>query len=358
MQCPSLQHLCLYFPRHLTNSGLFTELSSSLNCMKLPNLQTLFLQGGGEEVGGINFQGSGSLEVVHVKNCWLNKFLLPASCKLYVSAQTEGLIARMDKSREHPLVSNASYVCLPTDLAERVTPDGYLSDDDEETELRRSAVGIPDIFLNMCSLHLTWPDEDYREYRLQKLPRTLERCIVYDDGALLYKKHYCRPLIPLRCLPKQWQHVNLKELLIEGDRLGVVIPALPKLETLLVFCRRDVALDFRDPELLGRIITRMVISAQEIHFHAEQKQELCKALKARGFKLAEDCRWPRCIAVQKVDDPSTSIAEVEDQYKNGLGCKCRACPSCLGIGLKMLEREDPSKNGYFHIRNLKNGGLI
>ena len=50
MHCPTLRHLCLYFPRMLASDQsdtLFTELSSSLNYMNLPNLQTLFLQDGG-----------------------------------------------------------------------------------------------------------------------------------------------------------------------------------------------------------------------------------------------------------------------------------------------------------------------
>ena len=357
MQCPSLQHLCLYFPNHLASSkggAHFTELPTSLNHTNLPNLQTLFLQGGGEDIGGTNFQGSGSLGVVHIQNCWLNELLLPASCQLRVSAQSEGLIARMDKSREHPLVSNASYVCLPTDLAERVTPDGCLSDDEEERELRTSAVGIPDIFSNTCSLHLTCPDEDYRGLRLRWRERSWERCTVHDDHVP-YQKYCHMSLIPLRCLPKQWRHVNLKELLIEGDRLGVVIPALPNLETLLVSCKRSVALDFTDSEYLGRTITRMVISAPQMHFQAEQKQDLCNALTARGLELAGSCKGSSRIAVHTINDPNPSIAEVEEQFKNGFkfDCRCRACPSCLGIGIKILEREDPSKNGGFDIENLK-----
>ncbi|CAL5224369.1 g7044 [Coccomyxa viridis] len=183
MQCSSLRHLCLYFPCRLAaskddavldsrDSIIFTDLPSNLNDVNLPNLQTLFLQGVGHDLGGINFQGSGSLEVVHVKNCWLNEFYVPPSCELRVSAQSERLIMRMDKSRAHPLVGNASYVCLPTNLAERVTPDGCCSDDDEEIELRESAVGIPDIFSNMRSLRLTYPQkasEETLESHLKKI---------------------------------------------------------------------------------------------------------------------------------------------------------------------------------------------
>ena len=354
MQCPSLQHLCLFFPRNLTKIGLFTELSASVNHMNLPNLQTLFLQGEGDAIGGIDFQGSDSLGVMHAQNCWLDELLLPPSCQLRVAAQHERLIAQMHRSREHPLVSNASYVSLPTDLAARVIPYGS-SDDEDEREPRTSAVGIPDIFSQMCSLHLTWPDEDYRKLPWRSRKKDWDRCMVRDGHVVPYHEDCFTSFIPLRCLPKQWRHGNLKELLIEGDKLGVVIPPLPNLATLLVSCKENLALDFTDPDHLGRTITRMVFSARSMHFKAKQKQELCRALKARGLQLAGDCRGSRCRAVQKVDDPNPGIAELEEQHKNGFECKCGACPSCLGIGIEMLEREDPSDNGDFHIQSLKRG---
>ncbi len=160
-------------------------------------------------------------------------------------------------------------------------------------------------------------------------------------------------LVSLRCLSQQWQHVSLRELLIEGDSLGVTIPALPNLETLLVSCESILALDFTDPEYLGRTITKIVLSAQDMRFHAKQHQRHYRALSTRGLALSGD--WSRCaldtytllIAVQTMDDPSHGIAEALKQYKQAFGCTCGACPSCLGIGLKRLEREHPSKHAWY-----------
>ena len=199
-----------------------------------------------------------------------------------------------------------------------------------------------DMFRNMRSLHLTHPDITHRNtYVLNGENRKDDRCTLHHENEDTYD------FVPLRCFSKQWQHVNLRELLIEGSSLGVTIPALPNLETLLISCNTDLALDFVDPKYLGRTITRMDFSAQQMDICTDQKQELYKALSARGLELAGDWMsyfYTRLVAVQTRDYPNYRAAEAVKEYTRGFECTCRACPSCLGIGIKMLEREDPSED--------------
>ena len=54
----------------------------------------------------------------------MNEIEVRLSCKICVSAQSSLFIAHVDGSREHPLVSKATHVCLPIDLGERVYRDG------------------------------------------------------------------------------------------------------------------------------------------------------------------------------------------------------------------------------------------
>ena len=351
MSCPSLRHLCLYFPHTQTVKGIFSELSG-LQYNSLSNLQTLHLQlQGGQalvELRGIDFQHSSRLEVFSSHNCWMDDLSLPPSCQVYVSAQPSSFIVHMDESRGHPLVCRASHVCLPTDLAERVTAEGYYDAEDydqtEDAELQRSATGIPDMFPAMRSLRLTWPHWGCRPIGQQQ---ALRRCFTGDYHA--ERQEYCGlDLMPMRCLTRQWQHANLKELLIEGGSLGITIPALPSSETLLVSCYENVALDIVDPEYLGRTINSMSIIAKRVHFHTQQLQDLRKALEARDLKLTRMWRGYNFVCVHASSEPSPTEAELLEQARQGFECHCRACPACLGIGQSMLNREDPPRHhrGY------------
>ena len=288
----SLRHICLYFPKDQTYNGLFAELSG-FHSSNLPNLQTLFLQGSPfqSRMRSINFKESEKLEVVHIQDLWVDELLLMPFCKVCVSAQSSDFIVRMDKSREHPLVSSASRVSLPIDLAERVVPEGYYLEDtydeDEDEKLWRSAIGIPDIFPAMRSLYLTEPHRAFRP----------SFCFFWDDDGQIYEQclrgdfteryqHDCAmSLVSLECFSQHWRHTNLRELVIEGRRLRVTVPALPNLETLLVSRSGNVALDFKDPQYLGRTITRMMVRGDRIHSFKKQRRELRNALKARSIEL-------------------------------------------------------------------------
>ena len=162
-------------------------------------------------------------------------------------------------------------------------------------------------------------------------------------------------VMPMMCLPKQWQHENVKELLIKGDWLEITIPALPSLETLLVFSHSVFAFDFVAPESLGRTIKRMSIRGEKIPFKAWQHQDLCKALNSRSLKLAGEWEgeWSGLygcevvIALIACDDRVPTRAELLEQAGQGIECLCRACPSCLGIGKEMLDKEDPPRAVWY-----------
>ena len=143
----------------------------------------------------------------------------------------------------------------------------------------------------------------------------------------------------MTCLSRQWQHENLRELLIEGDSLGLTIPALPNLETLLVSCKRSVALDFVDAHSFGHMVTRMSIIGEQIYFHRQQHEELCSVLKSKNLKLVGDLN--RCIAIHASEERVPAVAELVRQAMWGFACRCKACPVCLGIGRTKLEEDAP-----------------
>ena len=367
MRCPAMRHICLHLSPPPTSQKPFHDLSG-MHSMYLPHLETLYLQGYESlELGCIDFRDSGRLEVVSVLDCWIDDVALPPSCKVCVSAQSCSFILHMDETRQHPLVSSASHVCLPTDLLERLRADGdyldsdcytdtgeYSSDEDwsddsgadgrnftgrlfrkewmREEDLRKSAMGIPDMFPAMRSLRLTRPDKGLRPYYQY---RDYKRCYI-PSSELMEEHGSCGvSLFYMRCLSAQWQHSILRELIIEGNSLGVTIPALPSLETLLVSCNRNVELKFTDPEGLGRTITRMSVAGQQIHFDLQQQRELISALHARSMELVGD--WNRCMAVHaSKNNPIPTAAELLGQTWQGLRCRCQACPSCLGVGRNTL----------------------
>ncbi len=345
--CPALRHLCLFFPRDQTAKGLFKELPT-LDSKTLPNLQTLMLHGSNIplEVRSVSFQDSERLEVAHLQDCWVEDLSLPPCCRICVSTQVSNFIVHMDEAREHLLVSKASYLCLPNDLAERVAPEGFYLDDEfdqfEEEGLQKISTpdvykGIPDMYPALRSLRLTWPRRRLRPIWLWKHNT---RCLLKS-----YAEQYERQdaPMPMRCLSRQWQHANLRELLIEGESLVVTIPALPSLETLLVSCYEYVELDFADPGYLGRTIKSMSIVGKRIKFQVQQHEDLCKALGSRNLELSKD--QSGCVhAIHASGDPFLSKAELLEQARQGFECRCGACPSCLGIGSSMLNREDPPRH--------------
>ena len=241
LSCRSMRHICLHLSPPPTGQKPFHSLSG-MQSMYLPHLETLYLQGYESlELRCIDFRDSGRLEVVSVLDCWIDDFALPPSCKVCVSAQSCSFILHMDETRQHPLVSSASHVCLPTDLQERVSADGdhldsdcytdtgeYSSDEDwsdasgadgrnftgrlfrkewmRQEDLRKSAMGIPDMFPAMRSLRLTWPDKGlclYYHYRDYK------RCYI-PSSELAEEQGSCgMSLFYMRCLSDQWQHPNL-----------------------------------------------------------------------------------------------------------------------------------------------------
>ncbi len=346
---PSLRHICLRIPpsTSVEHGGWPDEGPSAkrlyklkrmrgLHSKNLPKLQTLFLQGLREpvELRGVNFRHSSTLKVINVHDCWIDDLALPPACKVFVAAQSDFLIDHMDCAREHPLVSRAKHVCLPFDLGE------YISDDDlllsEETQLRQKyPMGIPDMFAAMRSFHLTQPNKDIR----------CGYCRSWDNFLTCFSNHACEEsgyadvsVYHMRGLSRHWQHVNLRELLIEGDSLGITIPALPKLKTLLVRCKGSVALDFVDADSLGQTITKLSVTGRRIFFNGQQRKKLCTALRTRDLVLDGD--WDKCVAVYGSNDPAPTVAELLQQTMQGLACHCKGCPSCLGIGQSMLSEED------------------
>ncbi len=268
MKRPSLRHICLDLSPLQVDKGFLCEFSG-MQTMYLPVLQTLYLEGSHEciELDCIDFRDSKSLQIISVHDCWIADLSLPPSCEVWVSAQSCSLILKLEKFRGHPLVSSASHVCLATDLAERVATDGdyldtecytdtgeYSSDEDwsddkpcqgphpsrnflgrlfrkakiKERKLRESAMGIPDMFPNMRSLRLTWPDKGLRP---SVKSRDYRRCYMDYMDAREAQLACGMSLFTVRCLSWQWQHANLRELLIEGDSLDIAIPALPNLDT-------------------------------------------------------------------------------------------------------------------------------
>ncbi len=344
---PSLRHMCLQIPpsttiergrledfedaseiipsaRHLYS---FKEMSG-MHSNNLPNLQTLFLQGLREpvEVRGIDFHDSNTLEVIDVHDCWISDLSVPPTCRVFVSAQSSFFIAHMDGSREHPLVSKALHVRLPTDLGDYIHKSNRFFE-----QPPKYVMGIPDMFPAMRTLRMTTPNESFRCNRYCSFDDRLE-CFPYTAYRLPAQAvtwYADMGLHHMKCLSRHWQHVNLRELIVDGKSLGVTIPALPNLETLLVVCTRSVALDFVDAASLGCTITNMSVTGKDIHFHKEQRQELCIALKARDLALVGD--WWRCIAVRGCNDPVCPAEELHRQAVLGLACRCKACPACLGI---------------------------
>ena len=357
--CPTLRHLCLFFPPLGTDQAAFKE-SCNMHSMNLPNLQTLFLQGGQHlvELSSINFRDSKKLDVVHVQDCWIDDLLLQPSCNLFVSAEVPQIIIRMVEFQEHPLVKSASHVRLLTELTERMAADDYYNDievdEGEDEQLQTSAVGIPNMFSAMRSLRLTWCTPGVQ---VGMHTSTVGRCYIdaHQAAQERNKEDFAIYVWPIRCLPKHWQHENLKELIIEGDYMGVTIAALPSLETLLVFSHTRIAFNFVDPERLGQTIARMRIRGNHIVFKPEQRQVLCKALRGRNLELVGDWEVERrvptssgvVIALHPKDECLPTMAELLEQAGDGVECLCGACPSCLGIGKERLDKEDPPKAVWY-----------
>ena len=312
MCSPTLQHICLYFPPDQTAQGLFAELSG-LDGKNLPNLRTLYLKGSSEplELECVTFQDSERLEAVHISDCWVDDLSLPPSCKLSVSAQSSFLMVRMAENEEHPLVRRANYVCLPTDLADS---------------------SIPEVFSSMHSLRLTRPHDAYRPSSESDWRGNSDhmRCFMwgYTGEPCPY---YAMGVHVLTCLAPQWQHGNLRELLIEGNCLKIVIPLFPCLKVLLVSCKNHVAVEFMDPAGLGRTITRLSISGKKIRCKMQQQQVLCKALRARKLRLGGD--WSRHVTIHALGHQSYAVAA-------DIGCACKACPPCLGNDLEAPQPND------------------
>ena len=137
-----------------------------MHSRNLPSLQTLFLRGLREPVRlrGVDFWNSRTLEVVNVRDCWVDGLSVPPFCNVFVSAQSGFIISHLDGFRGHPLVSRAHHVCLPTDLGDNIEVDNYYTKSDEESlRLRQKyALGIPNMFPAMRSLRMTWPSESTR----------------------------------------------------------------------------------------------------------------------------------------------------------------------------------------------------
>ena len=343
---PSLRHICLRIPPSTTIKSEYGETHvkylydsvemCGMHSWNLPKLQTLFLQGLREPVDliGIDFQDSETLDVINIHDCWIEDLSIPLFCKVFVSAQTSFLISHMDSTREHPLVSRANHVCLPTDLGKRRSHDGY-SESYDPTPSQMYAMRIPDMFPAMRTLRMTWPIKSIGCYKYHSYHELLE---CFENQAPQESGFAEMPLYHMQGLSRRWQHVNLRELLIEGHSLGVTIPALPNLETLLVVCTGSVALDFADPDSLGRTITRMSVAGTQIHFFQEQRRVLLMALRTRGLTLIGD--WDKCVAVHESKAPVPLTAELLEQARVGLACQCKACPSCLGVGQTMLDGKE------------------
>ena len=344
---PSLRHICLRIPpstsielKYIEDGPYAKHLydlveMSGMQDDNLPHLQTLFLQGLREptEVRGIDFRKSATLEVINIHDCWISDLSVPPACKIFVSAQSEFFIGHMDGSREHPLVSKATHVCLPTDLG-AFSYKGDFSVSIEE-QRQKYALGVPNMFPEMRSLRLTRPIESICCSRYRSF---LKRMIYFPNEE--QEESWCADmaLYHIRCLPRHWQHMNLKELIIEGKSLGVTIPAVPNLETLLIGCIGSVALDFVDADSLGYTITTMSVTGEYIHFDRQQHRELSLALQVRDLELVGD--WRSCISVRGCNEAIHPEEELQWQAKQGLACQCKACPSCLGIGQTKLDEHD------------------
>ena len=344
---PSLRHICLRLPPSTClyfcweDSGtkeLYEYMDlSGMQSVNLPNLQTLFLQGLQEpvRVRGIDFRDPTKFKVMNVHDCWFEDLSLPSSCKIFVSAQSNVFLDHLDGSRGHPFVSGASHVCLPTNLSEEVFAFTFTAESKEKL-LQRHALGIPNMFQAMRCLHMTRPNNSIRcsKYDSYEVKH-------YFDNSTEHKepRYSNMRLFNMRGLSRHWQHVNLKKLLVEGDSLGITVPALPNLEMLLVFCERNVALDFIDPKSLGLIIKKMSVVGKQIQFDRQQHGELCMALEARDLELVGD--WSKCIAMCPNNTIVPTAAELREQAKLGFTCECKACPSCLGIGAAEFEKHDP-----------------
>ena len=185
-------------------------------------------------------------------------------------------------------------------------------------------MGIPNIFSAMCSLHLTRPQDAFRPPSSLKWgdDGDANEEVFRTDFEEEHQLAHAMSLIPLRCLSPQWQHDKLRDLTIEGEGLGVLIPALPCLKSLLISCAGDVAIDFIDPVHLGHTITRLNISGRRIWIDVQQQHELCKALMVRNLELGGD--WSQCVMLHASGHP---VATMVNEYK----CMCKACPQCLGI---------------------------
>ena len=345
---PFLRHMCLRIPPSTTIEQEYPEdgpcarvLYSfthmyGMHSRNLPSLQTLSLQGLREPVKlrGVDFWDSKTLESLNVQDCWIDDLSVPPNCNVSVSAQSTFMVSYMDCFRGHPLVNRAHHVCLPTDLDDMIDIDDYRLQN--ESWLRQKyAMGIPNMFPAMRSLRMTWPSKSIRCHSYRH-PGGFIRCFRYEGhramGSAQVKMHH------MQGLSRHWQHVNLRELLIEGRSLSITIPALPRLETLLVDCKESVALDFVDASSLGRTVTKLIVKGTQIPVCMEQRHDLCMALNSRGLGLVGD--WRRCIAVHRSNDPAPPIAELLQQVMQGLACQCKACASCLGIGDSVQDKED------------------
>ncbi len=132
------------------------------------------------------------------------------------------------------------------------------------------------MFPAMRTLRMTWPNQGIRCFCY----RSYDELLACFENQAPHESGYAEmPLYHMQGLSRRWQHVNLKELIIEGHSLGVTIPALPNLETLLVICTGSVDVDFADPDSLGRTITSMSVAGSQIHFFQEQRHVLLTALR-------------------------------------------------------------------------------
>ena len=345
---PFLRHMCLQIPPSTIIEQDYAEEAPcardlytfiqmyGMHSCNLPSLQTLFLRGLREPVRlrGVDFRDSKTLEILNVQDCWIDDLSLPPTCNISVSAQSTFMMTHMDWFRGHPLVSKAHHVCLPTDLNDVIKFDNRRMQ--SEYGLRqRFALGIPNMFPAMRSLRMMRPNRTIRCHNYRN-PGGFIRCFDYHQhqavGLAKVKVHH------MQGLSRLWQHVNLRELIIEGQSLGVTIPPLPSLETLLVDCKGSVALDFVDASRLGRTVVKMIVIGTQILIDMQQRLDLCTALNIRGLGLVGD--WRKCIAVHKSNDLAPPVAELVRQAKRDLACHCGACPPCLGIGLSMVDGEE------------------
>ncbi len=333
---PSLRHICLLFPSRQTAERLFVSMFG-FDSKSLPNLETLFLQGSPKELQlrCIDFRDSERLQAVHIYDCWIDDLSLPSFCKVSVSAQSGLFIAHMDELRGHPLVSSATHVCLPTDLADKMTMSRFFTPafiGDSLWGIRQSkstdALGIPDMFPAMRSLHLTWPQHAFRAHACGLSPWDCNHnaggCFPRDHIES-YQPEHDTFFVALRCLSPLWHHGNLTDLIIEGASLEVLIPALPCLRTLHVSCIDYVAVNFVDPVCLGHTITKMGITGKRICLYPQQHSKLCEVLKARNLELIGN--WSKYVSIHAKGRPSPTIVD-------GYQCSCKACPRCLGIGVE------------------------